>query len=169
MTEVLTVGYEGSDVTDFVAVLVSLHVEILCDVRDVTASRKKGFSKNPLADALNAAGIKYQHFRSLGDPKEGRLAARSGDYASFRRIYDARLSTEAAQLSLLELGDVAADHRVCLMCFEREPKECHRSIVADALRDKRGYGVRHIGIPKGFAGRVAGGRPGQEKSSNNPS
>ena len=149
--EILTIGYEGSDIGDFVALLSSLGVEVLCDVRDVTASRKRGFSKNPLTEALATVGIKYLHFKGLGDPKEGRLAARAGDFAEFRRIFGQHLSSEPAQLALSELSKVASSQRSCLMCFERDPKECHRSIVADALSTDMSYSIRHVGVPKGFA------------------
>ena len=149
--EILTIGYEGSDVVDFVALLSSLDVEVLCDVRDVTASRKKGFSKNPLTEALATAGIKYLHFKGLGDPREGRLAARAGDFGEFRRIFGRHLSSEQAQLALVKLSEVVSNQRSCLMCFERDPKECHRSIVADTLATDLGYNIRHVGVPKGFA------------------
>lgn len=149
--ELLTIGYEGSDIADFIAVLASLKVQVLCDVRDVTASRKRGFSKNPLSEALAAAGISYRHFKGLGDPKEGRLAARSGDFVEFRRVFGQHLASEPAQSALEDLNKLAMTERACLMCFERDPKECHRSIVADALSSKVGYSIRHVGVPKGFA------------------
>lgn len=149
--ELLTIGYEGSEISDFVAVLSSLGVKALCDVRDVTASRKKGFSKNPLAEALAMAGIRYVHFKDLGDPKEGRLAARRGDFAEFRRVFGQHLASTKAQIALRDLNDLASTTRSCLMCFERDPKECHRSIVAGALAQEFGYNIRNVGVPKGFA------------------
>lgn len=165
--QILTIGYEGSEIADFVAVLSSLEVDVLCDVRDVTASRKVGFSKNPLAAALAAAGIQYRHFKSLGDPREGRLAARAGDFGTFRRVFGDHLRSEAAQVALAELNKVAMSSRSCLMCFERDPKECHRSIVADVLRQEHGYNIRHVGVPKGFASRDAVGRSSEEEQGNN--
>lgn len=169
MTEqqrLLTIGYEGSDIADFVAVLTSLGVEVLCDVRDVVSSRKRGFSKNPLAAALAAAGIQYNHFKPLGDPRDGRLAARAGEVALFRRIYGNHLRSDTAKIALQELHVVASAKLSCLMCFERDPKECHRSIVADVLRSEHGYDVRHVGVPKGFAVRGESGRSSEEEPSN---
>lgn len=164
LPQILTIGYEGSTIDDFVSVLASLRVSVLCDVRDVVASRKPGFSKNPLTEALRSAGIEYRHFKGLGDPKEGRLAARAGDFAKFRQIYGERLASDGAQLELVELEKIVANSTACLMCFEREPSECHRSIVADALRTSLGCTVRHVGVPKGFAERSSVGRPPEEKS-----
>lgn len=149
--EVLTIGYEGSSIDDFVAVLQSLGVEKLCDVRDVVSSRKRGFSKNALASVLAEVGIHYEHFKALGDPKPGRLAARAGRFDDFKTIYTKHLATDAARGRLADLQRVVAEKRSCLMCFEREPSECHRNIIADVLRREHGYNVRHVGVPKGYA------------------
>ena len=82
-----TVGYEGADLSDFLNTLKVHKIKQIIDVRDLPLSRKRGFSKNALAAALAKIGITYLHLKALGDPKPGREAARSGDFASFRRIW----------------------------------------------------------------------------------
>ena len=79
-----TIGYEGADLFDFLATLKHAEVSLLVDIRELPASRRKGFSKNALQENLESVGIQYIHLRDLGDPKEGRLAARTGNFKDFR-------------------------------------------------------------------------------------
>jgi uncharacterized protein (DUF488 family) len=128
MRTVYTIGYEGTDIDRFVLTLQEAGVDLLADVRAVA------FSKNRLRSRLAAEGIEYAHFVHLGDPKPGREAARAGRFSEFRRVYGRHLATGEAQAALNALANVARIRTVCLMCFEREPENCHRSIVGDALR-----------------------------------
>lgn len=128
-----TIGYEGTDISRFIETLQCVGVEVLVDVRAVTVSRKQGFSKNGLRERLLQVGIAYEHFGSLGDPKPGREAAREGRIADFQRIYCSHLATLDAQNALRNLRKVVNSNVTCLMCFERDPKICHRTIVASAI------------------------------------
>jgi uncharacterized protein (DUF488 family) len=134
MTIVYTIGYEGTDIDSFVLTLQEAGVDLLADVRALALSRKKGFSKNALRSRLTATGIGYAHLVDLGDPKTGREAARAGHFAEFRRIYSRHLSTAEAQADLNTLAAAVRTRTVCLMCFERQPEHCHRSMVGQALR-----------------------------------
>lgn len=133
MSVVYTIGYEGTDIDRFVATLKAVGVRRLADVRAVAVSRKKGFSKRKLAERMESEGIDYFHFQALGDPKPGRDAARSGQYERFRAIYSAHLDSHGARESLDELTAVAAEEPTCLLCFERDPETCHRTMVAQEL------------------------------------
>lgn len=128
-----TIGYEGTDIHRFVETLRTVGIEVVADVRAVPISRKPGFSKTSLAAHLADAGIRYEPFKALGDPKPGRDAARGGRFAEFRAIYGAHLETVDARAALSELAAVAAGRATCLLCFERDPTQCHRSIVATSL------------------------------------
>jgi uncharacterized protein (DUF488 family) len=134
MNTVYTIGYEGTDIERFVQTLKAVGIEVLADVRAVALSRKKGFSKTALRNTLAEAGIEYVHFNALGDPKPGREAARAGKYDLFRKIYGEHLSTLEAQAALQELEIAVQVKSTCLLCFERDPNVCHRSIVTEALR-----------------------------------
>lgn len=131
MHNLYTIGYEGSSVDDLIATLLAMKIQVLADVRELPLSRKKGLSKNKLAERLAEVGIKYIHFRALGDPKAGRDAAKSGDYAKFEEVFLDHLSTETAQSALNELLEVARLKKTCMMCFERCATHCHRSYIAD--------------------------------------
>lgn len=134
MRVVYTIGYEGTDIDRLVETLKTVDVRVLADVRAVANSRKKGFSKSALRERLEAEGIAYEHFAELGDPKPGRDAARAGRYEEFRKIYNTHLSGIEPQAALNVLAEVAGSETTCLMCFERDPIDCHRSIVSDNLR-----------------------------------
>jgi uncharacterized protein (DUF488 family) len=141
MTIVYTIGYEGTDIGRFVATLKAAGVKRIADVRAVPLSRKKGFSKKALSAQLMQAGIEYSHFVELGDPKPGRDAAKAGLYKEFRNIYSIHFESEAAQVSLKQLLEFAKQKPTCLMCFERDPTTCHRSIVAAEMAESVGFEV----------------------------
>lgn len=141
MSVLFTVGYEGTDIRRFIDTLQAAGVEQVADVRAVPISRKPGFSKTRLSDHLAAVGITYRHFVSLGDPKPGREAARAGDYDTFRKIYTEHLASEPAQAELTDLASFACNFATTLLCFERAPAECHRSIVAYSLKARVGFCV----------------------------
>jgi uncharacterized protein (DUF488 family) len=132
--QVFTIGYEGADVDHFLTTLKDANVATLADVRAVALSRKRGFSKSALRDALASQDIGYRHFIKLGTPKEGRQAARAGDGELMRRIYcNEVLATEPAQAAFQELEDLAQAQPICLLCFERDPANCHRRVLAQRL------------------------------------
>jgi uncharacterized protein (DUF488 family) len=134
MTTVYTIGYEGTDIDKIVATLHAVGVKVMADVRAVALSRKKGFSKNALRNRLEAEGIGYVHFVELGDPKPGREAAKAGHFDQFKRIYNAHLVGHPARAALDLLEETVQGAPVCMLCFERDPKTCHRTIVADRLK-----------------------------------
>ena len=146
-TVVATVGYEQATLDALLGTLKAAGVELLVDVRAVAASRRPGFSKRQLAAGAEAAGIGYLHLRGLGTPAEGRLAARSGHPERMRAIFEAHLATPGAQEELKELARlVASGRRVCLLCLERNPAHCHRSIVAEALRERLDVEVQDLTV-----------------------
>lgn len=150
--ELMTIGYEGASIDDFVATLKAAKVTRLIDIRELPLSRKKGFSKRALCDAVEAAGITYEHFKSLGDPKPGRDAAKAGDYPTFRKIFSQHLASDAAQVALDSVISVAIEGGACLLCFERCHEECHRKIVADEIEKRADVSIKHIGVRQGLAG-----------------
>ncbi|MFZ3325539.1 MAG: DUF488 domain-containing protein [Methylocella sp.] len=135
MTIVYTIGYESTDIDRFVATLKTAGIKRVADVRAVALSRKYGFSKKALAARLEVEKIQYLHFVELGDPRPGREAAREGRYDEFRDIYEAHLDSADAKASLRKLLTTVSDATTCLLCFERDPGNCHRSIVAEQLKE----------------------------------
>lgn len=143
-----TIGYESSELSDFIASVSDAGVEILVDVRDRAQSRKKGFSKTALSEALNEVGIEYLHLRELGDPKEGRDAARSGQWTKFLKIYGKVLSSDVAQDAMDLIVRLSNEKSVCLLCYERDHKACHRKCITDEIENRAGKKARHLGVRK---------------------
>lgn len=67
-TAIYTIGYEGRAIDEFIAMLAAEQIERVIDVRDLPLSRRRGFSKTPLGEALRGAGIEYVHMKSAGNP-----------------------------------------------------------------------------------------------------
>jgi uncharacterized protein (DUF488 family) len=143
-----TIGYEGADLGDFIATLKSENIQQVIDIRELPLSRKRGFSKNALKDALAKRAISYLHVTPLGDPKAGRTAARSGDFVTFRRLYNAHLRQKDSQEALLEASKAAMQKISVLLCYELDYKNCHRSIVANSLSNDFDFAVKHISVGK---------------------
>lgn len=141
---IFTIGYEGASIPAFIAALREAGVRLVLDIRAVPASRKKGFSKTPLAAHLAEAGIGYKHLRGLGTPKRGRDAAHSGDTQAFERIFLAHMEEPEALLDLGEALTLAAEQPSCLLCLERDPENCHRLIAAHRMARESGQEIRHL-------------------------
>jgi uncharacterized protein (DUF488 family) len=145
MRTLFTIGYEQATSAAVLDELARAKVDLLVDVRAVAASRRPGFSKRQIAAGLDERGIGYLHRRGLGTPKEGRLAARSGDAATMLRIYEKHLKTPQAREELDELTAlVGSGRRVCLMCYERDPHQCHRARIGELLCERTGARVNDL-------------------------
>lgn len=145
MQPVGTIGYQETPPEAVMGALRASGTDVLVDVRAIASSRRPGFSKSQLSSGVSELGIEYLHLRGLGTPAEGRLAARTGRYAELQRIYTEHLATPAAQGELDQLiSIVRSGRRVCLLCFERRPEHCHRTIVAEAVSKRLGVAVEHL-------------------------
>lgn len=146
-----TIGYEGASLEDFLATLKHVGVRQLVDIRDFPGSRRKGFSKNALREALETEGISYEHLKGLGDPKAGRDAARAGRFEEFLAIFTAHMQTEAALADLEKAAALVKETTACLLCYERDNRTCHRNIVSDRISKITGLAVHNIGVRHGAA------------------
>lgn len=156
MIRLATIGYEGASLADFIFTLKVTAIERVIDVREVAQSRRSGFSKTALRLALAEADIDYHHVRQLGDPKPGREAARAGDYPLFREIFYAHLDLPASRAALNEAVSLASSRTSALVCFERDPKHCHRTIVAQQMAAICPITVTNIGVQSKTRDRVGG-------------
>jgi uncharacterized protein (DUF488 family) len=143
--QILTIGYEGASLADFLTTLKAAGVQLLLDIRELPISRRKGFSKSALSAALVEAGIEYSHERALGSPREIRYRLREdGDLARFFSDFREYLATQRPLLDSLARTTTGA---VALLCYERNHAECHRSVVADALARRAQSTVQHLTVP----------------------
>jgi len=134
---IYTIGYEGKSIEDFIAILRRNDIAEIVDVRELPISRKKGFSKNQLAQTLEEAGIRYEPARSLGTPREVRDRYRATrDRELFAEDYAQVLHEQRPELDTLL--QKAQQNKICLLCFELDSADCHRSLVAAELHKMSG-------------------------------
>lgn len=135
---ILGVGYEGRSIDEFVAGLADMGVTRLVDVRMTPISRKRGFSKSALSQALAVQGIVYEHRRELGNPKENRpgFGGSPEELRSAREVYASRLHHAESRAALDALAETAQRELVALLCFEADESRCHRQVVMRALGDR---------------------------------
>jgi uncharacterized protein (DUF488 family) len=131
---VYSIGYQQTTVDRYIDSLLQHKVDILVDVRDLPLSRKKGFSKLQLADALSRRGIQYFHFKSAGNPPHIRKTAKSIQEClqSYREYLDINPEGALDILALLERCKRTKE-TVCISCFEHDAALCHRSIITEKL------------------------------------
>jgi uncharacterized protein (DUF488 family) len=143
--KLFTIGYEQTPSKAVLDELEHAGVKLLVDVRAVTSSRRPGFSKNQLAAGLDERGIAYVHLKGLGTPKEGRLAARSGNYDVLQKVFAKHLKTLQAREDLDELSAlVKKAGPVCLLCYERNHEHCHRRWIAEIIEERDGVKVENL-------------------------
>src|ERR1700732_4922132 len=143
--KLFTIGYEQTPAKAVLDELEHAGVKLLVDVRAVAASRRPGFSKNQLAAGLDERGISYLHLRGLGTPKEGRDAARSGQFEALHNIYARHLKTAQAREELDELSAlVQKSGPVCILCYERDHRQCHRQWIAEIIEDRDGVRTENL-------------------------
>ena len=143
---ICSLGYQLRSVEEFVGALEEAGVGVVVDVREVPWSRKRGFSKTALREALDASGIEYEHARFAGNPKAIRRNAES--HASCLYDYAAYLDERPdviAELEALVGGHLDGGRNVCLVCYERHPHDCHRATLIERLRAVRQVEVEHLG------------------------
>jgi len=144
MMRLCTIGYERAAFADFAAALVTAGVTAVIDVRAEPHSRRREFALKHLGPELAAYGIGYESWPELGTPAAGRAAAKRGDMASFARIFDEQLASDPAQAALDALLDRLTDETPCLMCYERDPAHCHRTLIVERLRGRAEIDVRDL-------------------------
>jgi len=130
---IFTIGYEGTTVGEFLETLKSAGVQRVIDVRALPLSRRPGFSKTPLRLALEESGIEYVHLKALGTPSEGRTAARAGCHSDMERIYAGQLELPEAMAQSAQMLELARERPSALLCMERDPAHCHRTLLLDAV------------------------------------
>jgi uncharacterized protein (DUF488 family) len=133
-----SVGYERyKRNADFARRLAAAGVERLIDVRELPISRRRGFAKTALAEAMAAVGIDYVHLKALGNPKPFRDLYKSGRAAEGRTKYEHHLRTERRD-ALVGLVPLLREKRSALMCLEHDPATCHRTVIIELLGDELG-------------------------------
>lgn len=155
---IATIGVYGFTAESFRAALLDAGVGLVADVRQrrgVRGSEYAWANSQRLQRMLANAGIGYRHLKELAPTTELRRAQYAEDdrrgvgkrnRAELAPVYVSGYTDEI--LDRVDLGAVVAelpgDAPTALLCVERDPEACHRSLVAERLRDEFGFEVEHL-------------------------
>jgi uncharacterized protein (DUF488 family) len=138
---VFTIGHSTHSIDGFISLLKGHGINAICDVRSKPYSRMNPqFNREDFKDSLRAATISYVF---LG--KE--LGARSDDTACYEADkvqYDRLAATELFRKGIERVRHGAPRYRIALMCAEKEPLECHRTILVSRHLHSAGLIIQHI-------------------------
>lgn len=140
-----TVGHSVRPLEVFLGILRAHGIERLVDVRARPVSRRHPhFNRDRFAASLAAAGIAYVGMPELGGLRAPRPDSpnRALEEDAFRGFAD-HMGTPAFETSLARLEAEAREAPTAFMCAEANPKDCHRSLISDALV-ARGRQVVHL-------------------------
>jgi uncharacterized protein (DUF488 family) len=137
-----TIGHSNHSWEQFVDLLKMHEITTICDVRSVPRSRMNPqFDREVLKGGLREAGLMYVFLGTeLGGRSEDPACCDKG-----KVLYERVAGTPLFRKGLQRVEDgIEKRHRMALMCAEREPLECHRSILIGRQLDALGITVQHI-------------------------
>jgi uncharacterized protein (DUF488 family) len=155
---VVTIGVYGFDQAAFLTALARARVKVLLDVRQrrgVRGSEYAWANSARLQAALADAGIEYRHHKELAPTTElrrlqyaedDRLGVGKRSRVELAPEYRDRYTREILDRVDLEpiVASLPADGATALLCVERDPEACHRSLIADRMASEHGVSVRHL-------------------------
>ncbi len=157
MKTLRTIGVYGFDRASFIGALGAAGVDLLLDVRQrrgVRGSEYAWANAQRLQAALAEAGIGYSHLKELAPTTEmrqlqyaedARLGEGKRNRSALAPAYVERYTAEV--LDRVDLDPVVrwiGDSSAALLCVERDPEACHRSLIAERLRRDLGFEVEHL-------------------------
>jgi uncharacterized protein (DUF488 family) len=141
MPGIYTIGHSTQALERFIGLLRQHEITAVADVRSSPYSRiNPQYNREPLRAALREAGISYVF---MGEE----LGARSKDPSCYRDgkvDYELLARTGLFQSGLERVRKGTSTHRIALMCAEKEPLDCHRTILVSRKLAEQGVSVTHI-------------------------
>ena len=137
--EICTIGYEGLKPSEFLSVLVEAGVEVVVDVRkfphraSMGSFKKAKSSDKGIEKLLDSAGIGYVWAEELGNPDRNDPNMRE---------FCEQVVPHFPKL-VAPVLDVAIQRKICLLCAEKCPEECHRLFIADYFKNE-GWSIVHL-------------------------
>jgi uncharacterized protein (DUF488 family) len=157
MPTIATIGVYGFDREAFLRALAEAKVDLVLDVRQrrgVRGSEYAWANARRLQAALEQAGIGYSHLKELAPTTElRRLQYREDDRLGEGKRSRTVLAPEYARLYIEQILDSVdlepivrwiGKSRAALLCVERDPEACHRSLIAARLQEEWGFEVEHL-------------------------
>lgn len=137
---IYTVGHSTHDIDAFIELLAIHHIDVVADVRSRPFSRIAHFNREALEAALKVNSIKYVFLgRELGARRDEREC-----YDASQAVYERIATLPAYRQGLDRLKRGAQKHTITLMCAEKEPLDCHRTVLVCRHLREMGFDIRHI-------------------------
>jgi uncharacterized protein (DUF488 family) len=154
---IATIGVYGFDRSSFLQALADAGIDVLVDVRQrrgVRGSEYAWANSQRLQAALAEAGVDYLHMKEFAPT----TAMREAQYREDARLGEGKRSRTALapvyvslyteqildQADLTPLIDLVSHRRPALLCVERDAQACHRSLIAERLRQQADVSVRDL-------------------------
>ena len=138
---VYTIGHSNGTAERLVGLLIQHGVGTVADVRSQPYSRfNPQFNREDLARVLKASGVEYLF---LGH-ELGARSSNSACYRDGRAQYSLIAKTPLFEQGIERLQAAMEDRRVAILCAEKEPLTCHRSILIGRYLHEKSFDVRHI-------------------------
>jgi uncharacterized protein (DUF488 family) len=136
-----TIGHSDHEMPQFVSLLTRHGIDSIADVRSHPYSRFHGqFNRETIAEFLKRAGIRYMFLgRELGARRTERES-----YRDKQARYDLICRLPAFQEGLERLRRGMASERMCLLCAEKDPITCHRTVLVCRHLRSEPINIRHI-------------------------
>ena len=140
-TGIFTIGHSNHSLDGFLTLLSKYRVTAVADVRSAPYSRfRPHFNRKALEASLDARGIRYAFFgRELGGRPDDPACYEGG-----RVDYERVAATRGFRDGIARIIDVSSRYRIALMCAEKEPLDCHRTLLVARAVDAAGAAVEHI-------------------------
>ena len=127
---IYSLGYEGLSIDAFLDIVLKVGIQAIIDVRNNPVSRKYSFSKSALADKCRSVGLKYHQFSDIGIPPKFRSHIQNKQ--ALWKFYIEEVIQKNLGL-LRSIASICESRPSALICFEKNPEDCHRHIVAGEL------------------------------------
>ena len=136
-----TIGHSNHTIRNFIALLKRHKINMVVDVRSVPYSRYcSQFDKNVVSAALQAVNIKYIFLGKELGARPDVPECYEGGCVDFKWIVGRKEFKDGLQRLLTDIGK----HRIVLMCAEKEPLECHRTILICRKLKEHKLCIKHI-------------------------
>jgi uncharacterized protein (DUF488 family) len=138
---IFTIGYSVFEINEFIEILKKFEINVIADVRSKPFSRyKPEYNRNSLVDSLKRENIKYVF---LGEECGARIS-NPECYINGKANYSLIANTDSFKNCINILKEEMKKHIICLMCAEKDPVNCHRTIlICRNLKDNL-INIKHI-------------------------
>ena len=139
--ETYTIGHSNHEFDEFIRLLGAHDIEVIADVRSNPYSQyNPQYNRENLRAGLESKGYQYVFLgREFGARRDEEECYRDGVVS-----YDLISQTEAFRAGVRRMREGCAKYRVALMCAEKDPLQCHRTILVSRHLQSGGFTVRHV-------------------------